>query len=248
MRRIRRAPLSEEANGLMARCQDQLDRDATLVAGEHWSRSRPKLVAVGVLTTLEQMAGPTTRCFYCCDSRGADIEHFRPKSRPEWRPLVFAWPNLLLCCTACGRKKGDRFPVDDAGKPLLIDPTLEDPWHYLVFDEENGLLVPRQLPSGAADARGCAVTDGRYLPLNDEKVTQGRRRAWRLLRDATQRLLRDECSEDELLEAVEHAEERGIGSWSFIHEGALLDPFATLFALRPSTFERVRAWIRAQHR
>lgn len=246
MRRIRRAPLSEEANGLMARCQDQLDRDPTLVAGEHWSRSRPKLVAVGVLTTLEQMAGPTTRCFYCCDSRGADIEHFRPKARPEWRALVFTWTNLLLCCTACGRKKGDRFPVGSAGEPLLIDPTIEDPWRFLVFDEDTGRLVPRQFADGE-DARGQAVANGHLLPLNIEAVTHGRRVAWRQICSATRRFLDLQISEDELIEAVERAEERGLGSWIFHHEGATLAPFARLIADHPALAQRIRVRLSEPH-
>lgn len=40
---------------------------------------------------------------------------------------MFKWRNLLLCCSECGRLKGNRFPLQGK-KPLLIDPTKEQPW------------------------------------------------------------------------------------------------------------------------
>jgi len=87
------------------------------------------------------------KCAYC-ESKidvityGA-IEHFRPKSKyPE---LTFAWSNLLLACDRCNDAghKGDRFPLDGGGNPLLLDPTDPDtnPQAHLdfVWDHKAGL-------------------------------------------------------------------------------------------------------------
>jgi hypothetical protein len=67
------------------------------------------------------------KCAYCESNittvTYGEIEHFRPKSRYAER--TFDWRNLLLSCNICNNAghKGDRFPLDDQGRPLLIDPT-----------------------------------------------------------------------------------------------------------------------------
>lgn len=87
------------------------------------------------------------KCAYC-ESHIAvvtygEIEHFRPKSKyPE---LTFAWNNLLLACDRCNDAghKGNRFPLDGEGNPLLLDPTDPDtePQAHLdfVWDHKAGL-------------------------------------------------------------------------------------------------------------
>ena len=77
---------------------------------------------------------------YCCDSDATDIEHFWPKSAYPER--MFRWPNLLLCCTECGRFKGDRFPLE-GGESVLVDPSADDPWRFLDFDPATGNIAPR---------------------------------------------------------------------------------------------------------
>lgn len=79
------------------------------------------------------------KCAYC-ESKitvvtyGA-IEHFFPKSL--YPSLTFEWKNLLLSCDKCNdtNHKGTKFSLDDAGKPLLIDPTdgITDPNTHLDF-------------------------------------------------------------------------------------------------------------------
>jgi hypothetical protein len=67
------------------------------------------------------------KCAYCESNVTAvtygAIEHFYPKSRYVKR--TFDWRNLMLSCDICNdkRHKGDRFPLDAQGHPLLIDPT-----------------------------------------------------------------------------------------------------------------------------
>lgn len=79
------------------------------------------------------------KCAYC-ESKitvvtYGSIEHFRPKSiYPE---LTFEWNNLLLSCDICNDigHKGNRFPLDTNGNPLLLDPTdgVTDPTVHLEF-------------------------------------------------------------------------------------------------------------------
>ncbi len=66
------------------------------------------------------------KCAYCeskitAATYGA-IEHFFPKS--SHIDLTFEWQNLLLSCDRCNdpSHKGTKFPLDDQGNPLLIDP------------------------------------------------------------------------------------------------------------------------------
>jgi len=73
------------------------------------------------------------------------IEHFYPKGNPNYMDKTFEWDNLLLSCDVCNDSghKGNRFPLDASGDPLLIDPTdgVTDPVVHLKFswDPRTGL-------------------------------------------------------------------------------------------------------------
>ncbi|MER6946561.1 HNH endonuclease [Nonomuraea sp. NPDC000554] len=67
---------------------------------------------------------------YCGDSRGTDIDHFEPINSSPLR--TFDWMNHLLACSSCNsNSKRDQFPCDANGTPLLIDPTIDDPYDHL---------------------------------------------------------------------------------------------------------------------
>jgi uncharacterized protein (TIGR02646 family) len=76
------------------------------------------------------------KCAYC-ESKiphvdYGHIEHYRPR----WRfpGLTFDWSNLLLACGTCNGAghKGDRFPAEDEGGPL-VNPCEDDPSKHLDF-------------------------------------------------------------------------------------------------------------------
>lgn len=78
------------------------------------------------------------KCAFCerkVEISTGHIEHFKPKS--QYVNLTFDWNNLLYSCEVCNNKqhKGDKFPLDCDGTPLLIDPTDEncDIYQYLDF-------------------------------------------------------------------------------------------------------------------
>jgi uncharacterized protein (TIGR02646 family) len=83
------------------------------------------------------MAAGRARCMYCEDDRGTDIEHFYPKATYPLR--AFSWRNYLLACGHCNSNlKREQFPLDAAGQPALVDPTVDDPAAHLVFLPTTG--------------------------------------------------------------------------------------------------------------
>jgi uncharacterized protein (TIGR02646 family) len=171
---------------------------------------------------------------FCGDSRSTDIEHFWPKSR--YRHRVFRWDNLLWICAGCNRQKGDRFPLDSQRRPLLIDPTAEDPWDFLYFDGHTGNIVARYDPSsGLPHPKGIHTVDPAILPLNLEAVTEGRLRTRRNLVRAVHSFLTRMVTtsepavlEAELLEAVRDNDDYGLAQWYFRRAGSAEEPFHTL--------------------
>ena len=101
------------------------------------------------------------KCPYCemlIRPTGQPIEHFRPKhhaiqangnkdcGRYWW--LAWTWENLLLACSTCNasNRKGNHFPLETDSeplpcgerppgdeRPLLIDPSCEDPMEHIRF-------------------------------------------------------------------------------------------------------------------
>jgi hypothetical protein len=94
-------------------------------------------VAAPVRAVLQTMAPGTERCMYCGDSFGTDIDHYEPLARSPLR--TFDWFNHLLACSHCNsHHKRERFPTDAYGRPLLIDPTAEDPFDHLMLSLSVG--------------------------------------------------------------------------------------------------------------
>ncbi len=105
---------------------------------------------------------------YCGDGHGTDIEHFRPKA--EYPLAAFDWANHLLACSYCNsNQKRDRFPLDEHGEPLLLDPTTDDPRNHLALSSATGRFV-------GLDHRGSATID--ICGLNRQVCVAGRVDAW----------------------------------------------------------------------
>lgn len=92
------------------------------------------------------------------------IEHYRPKSRREFEPLMFAWDNWLLSCGRCNQTKWSHFPMC-GGEPCLLDPATDDPRSHLDFQRSVILGVSTR---GAETVRlvGLART-----PLRGERAS-----------------------------------------------------------------------------
>ncbi len=108
---------------------------ARQLAREMWNRNR--LPRRGLRDVLNEMAPGYQRCMYCGDSQGTSVDHFEPISRNPIR--TFDWLNHLLACSFCNsNQKGSRYPVDENGDALLIDPTVDDPFDHLVLSLAAG--------------------------------------------------------------------------------------------------------------
>jgi uncharacterized protein (TIGR02646 family) len=201
---------------------------------------------------LRAMAGGRERCMFCEDSRGTDIDHYWPKLRyPE---KAFLWVNFVLSCAGCNRQKGEQFPLDANGNPLLINPTEDEPWTMLFFDPVTGNITARWDPqTDQPDPRGAATVDPRILPLNIQGVTEGRKRTARRLARSVQAFLRlsndpttAREAEDELLAAVLDNEEYGLPEWFFLYDGAATEPFVSLQQRYPEVWEKVQDVVRLE--
>jgi uncharacterized protein (TIGR02646 family) len=165
MRKIQRLDLPEPTQADLDRKQADANTKCaagTLNIGAAWKLARQTQPIKTALDVLRKMAGNRQRCMYCGDSHGTDIEHFWPKqAHPE---RMFRWLNLLLCCTECGRFKGQVFPLEN-GSPVLVDPTADDPWQFLDFDPATGNIVDgkrhqdsRCAPSRLPRSPGCELS------------------------------------------------------------------------------------------
>lgn len=169
-----------------------------------WKSHRTNKALEAVEQALRAMASGIERCMYCEDSRGCDVEHFRPRaSHPD---RMFLWPNLLWVCAACNRQKNDAF--DDR----LIEPTDDDPFDHLVLSPSTGRLTPRD-GSKRGEVTLCV------LPrlASDQALTRGRHLAMRKLRSFL-----GEYADHQAAGRAERASE--------IREVVVAEPFSAVFA------------------
>lgn len=237
MRRIQRVPLP-------AGVQADLDRRAAAIGPEAniskaWKAARQTRGMAQIMRTLQRMAGATERCMYCVDSHGSDIEHFWPKARFPGK--AFAWPNMLLCCTECGRLKGDQFPLSPAGQPMLVDPSAEDPWAQLDFDPDTGNLTARFDPTTDRPSdRGACTVEVLHLDTR-EGMAAGYRRTWLRLAARTREALLDEqaiaAQPAQFALELQRIDDHGLLPWCVGPVGCRVAPFDELKRRQPALWQ-----------
>jgi uncharacterized protein (TIGR02646 family) len=169
MKKLDRHSLSDHARKTLARRQALVDNDIDPRARAHklW-RQRKNRTFEEIRRVLNLMATGRSRCMYCEDNEGTDIEHFYP--RASYTERAFLWNNYLLACSNCNSNyKRNQFPLDLAGQPIMIDPTLDDPAEHLSFTPTTGRLV-------GLTERGEHSID--ICGLNRAILNQGRHDAW----------------------------------------------------------------------
>lgn len=234
MRRVTRPELPQAAQTYLNECQSAANRDlglGTLNIERKWKTARQSNALGAVLQTLRQMMGARERCMYCVDSHGCDIEHFRPKTRCPQN--AFQWPNLLLCCTECGRLKGDQFPMANA-RPLLIDPTAEDPWQHLDFDPDTGDLTARfDVLANGWSPKGLKTVE--ILRLNRREALENVYKTTfrRLCRIVQASLGAGVIDAQAFLVDLQEADDHGLLPWCFGATGQTFEPFSTLHQEHP---------------
>jgi 5-methylcytosine-specific restriction endonuclease McrA len=216
-----------------------------------WVRYRQSVGSRDVISVLKEAAGIRARCFYCSDSRATDIDHFIPMSVDYGK--TFRWKNFIWVCTPCNRCKGNRFPRDAAtGSDLLIDPTKEDPWAYLIMDTDTGWLAPRYR-LGNYDPKGNATLEI-LEPINHESATEGRMRIITRLRDAVSAVPGDGSSrkaiDDNLRKLLGEVQQDdyGVSAWFAIWDGKDEDEFRDLSVRNAIAWRRfVRSSINSRY-
>lgn len=236
MRYVRRLDIPKQlALWLCERARD-LSSDARLSVGVHWQRSRKSQNGRRLLSHLRAMVNERARCMYCVDSEGTDIEHFRPKV--TFPRDTYLWSNLLLCCAQCGRIKGSKFPVD-GDEPLLIDPTVLDPWEHLDFDPDTGNLTARyNIQTQEVSSKGLATVDVLHLDRR-EAVAAGYQATYDRLTKALQVTLSksENLGSAALLAELLTVDDHGLLPWCFWGNGQTMPPFSTLKQQHPSVWD-----------
>lgn len=182
MIRIARVPLPEDLESHL----HALTKAVSAAEGQGWVKEARRVwrlestrtrVRARLYDALGQMAPGLEQCMYCGEP-GSTIDHFEPISCNPLR--TFDWLNHLLACSPCNSvHKRDQFPVDPDGKPLLIDPTVEDPFDHLLLSLETGMYTALT-PKGAATIEVCGLNE-RLLPegrLHARSVVDICLRAW----------------------------------------------------------------------
>lgn len=238
MRRVVRRDLSPQAARSLDREQAKADtkRNAgTLNVEAEWSRARRNKPLREAFDTLRAMAGHRERCMYCGDAHGTDIEHFWPKA--PYPERMFRWPNMLLCCTECGRIKGTQFPLIDR-LPALIDPSQDNPWEFLDFAPLTGNIVPRyDVESQQFLPRGQATVAVLELDRREAMARGYQRTFRRIKRRVEEALAQRDPDASALLQDPSEADDHGLLGWCFDGLGRLVSPFSDLHERHPAVWE-----------
>ena len=234
MRRIQRIALPDTVQNYLNQRQlaaNEKHKNGELNIENDWKSARQTQKLKTVLTTLQRMMGLRQRCMYCLDSHGADIEHFRPKA--DYPKHLYDWPNLLLCCTECGRFKGHQFPLS-GGRPLLIDPTREDPWRHLDFDPDTGNITARfDLALNDWSAKGMATVAVFQLDQR-EALSAGYLKTLRHLSEIVRRALcQGAMDAPALMGELKNADDHGLLAWCLSDRGQTTAPFSELYQQYP---------------
>lgn len=234
MKRLKREALPDDAARYLDKRQlsaNQKHGKGALDAAADWKAAR-QIESMGkVLSALHTMAGKRQRCMYCLDSHGSDIEHFRPKAR--YQKQMYRWDNLLLCCSHCGRLKGNKFPM--AGRrALLVDPTKENPWDSLDFDPMTGNICARfDIRLSNWSAKGEMTVEVLQLDKR-EALSKGYLQTLRRLSEIIKSALAaGAVNASNLTEQLKSDDDHGLLGWCFSDRGKMLQPFSELQTQHP---------------
>lgn len=238
MKRIKRTDLPKDAERYLGERQqaaDEKHQQQKLDPTADWKSARQTPNMGKVLATLHAMTGKRQRCMYCLDSHGSDIEHFRPKAvYPE---SMYQWANLLLCCTHCGRLKGNKFPLSgNNNSPMLVDPTSENPWDSLDFDPDTGNICARfDVQLNAWSAKGEMTVEVLQLDKREALSAgylQTLRRLSKIVKTAIDanaiEAIDDIDAATSLTERLLSEDDHGLLGWCFSDRAGTVPPFKEL--------------------
>jgi uncharacterized protein (TIGR02646 family) len=234
MRRVIRHDLSLKTSATLSRRQMDVSRQkdrGTLNIDSHWSAARRTKYMGEVLRTLHRMAGERQRCMYCLDSHGTDIEHFRPKA--VFHEYIYIWGNLLLACSGCNTLKREQFPVVE-NEPLLINPTVEDPWQFLDYEPNTGIITAKfDVQMNDFMLKGTETVKILHLDRR-EALENGRKKTFADLQDIAKKAICEIAIDPvDLLREFNRRDEYGLLSWCLSPSGLQHPTFNLLAAKHP---------------
>lgn len=118
-----------------------------------------------------------------------EVDHFRPKQRPEFEHLEREWANLYYTCRRCNLHKSNHWPTpaDEADGLGFIDPCETDP--------DDHLRITRHRETGDLCWLRALTPAGRYtidkIRLNRKQLIDIRRALVRQEREAQEALNRN---------------------------------------------------------
>jgi len=234
MRRVNRPELSEEISQYLATLQNRIDNEEWNVK-EPWDTAKGLTDSEGVFDTivdvLKHMTIPKCRCMYCL-GEGNQVEHFRPKARTKYPEHTFKWENMLWSCGVCNNAKSHNFPTDPAndrnGAPLIVDPSVEEPWDFLKLDKKTWHLSPRyDKAKGATSAKGSATVF--HLKLDRDSLEDSLEDSYAgLIRYINRFIDSDEQDIQSLIDDCFIADKNDLLGWCFYGLGQNEEPFAIL--------------------
>jgi uncharacterized protein (TIGR02646 family) len=114
-------------------------------------------------------------CAYCdCypveDATPGEIDHFQPKTSPQFYLQVCVWNNLFYACRKCNNNKGTQWNIN------LLRPDMENYQFldYFLYETDSGKIVPNPRASKKQQTR--AETTIAIFGFNDPSRCQSRRR------------------------------------------------------------------------
>ncbi|MER7771611.1 HNH endonuclease [Kitasatospora sp. NPDC096140] len=146
------------------------------------------------LGRLKEMAPGHDCCMYCGQNLADHIDHYVPINVDPLQ--AFSWLNYLLACSTCNsRFKKGAHAVDDTGIPMLVNPTVEDPFVHLHLVLDTGEYCGLS-PRGEYTVSTCG--------LNADKRPEARRHARNVMSLALERwwTARDRGLPDEMSHAL----------------------------------------------
>src|SRR5262245_15352784 len=170
MIRVHRQPIARNLRAALASRQTEANgyRPPDPRIDRAWTNFRRAAIGRAVYQALK--ATFRSKCAFCERVNAKTADHFYPKERYPRR--MFWWPNLLLCCAECNPVKGDFFPFVDR-RPVLVDPTREEPLDFFQWDLATGAMIESIDPTRGV--RGRVTRDRLKLdegPLRDERRVQ----------------------------------------------------------------------------
>ena len=133
-----------------------------------WYQAEGKTAREWLLPELQHMT--QGHCAFCdcfpLDDRSQEpIEHFKPKSDPQFYADAYAWENLYYCCDRCQSNKGERWD-DRLLRPDTADYAFD---RYFMFDYTTGQIKANCLASAPDQARATVTIELYGLDLTEKR-------------------------------------------------------------------------------